>query len=301
MLILVTGGAGFIGSHLTKRLRDDGHEVRVLDAFVHGQPQAPDDISFDVRDLHSVLAASQDCDFIVHLASIAGVGTVGLDPMKTMDVAFNGTKNVLMAAMSHGIPVINFSSSEVYGKHAAMVTEDAPTPIPAPTHTRWGYGAAKLAAEHLCQAFHQAEGVDVCTFRIFNTYGPGQLGDGAVRNFMRQADAKELMHVRGDGASIRTWCHVDDTVGAVIAAMDVDSSVRTGETFNIGNPHTPLTTRELAETVGYVVNGKRPEIAYTGAETDVRVRIPDVTKARNLLGWRPVIDLVAGLQTCVEQ
>lgn len=308
MLILVTGGAGFIGSHVVRKLRAEGHKVRVLDSCVHGGDQVESldtaEALGDVRDPSAVSEAAYGVDFIVHLASIAGVGSVGRDPVRTMDVIQTGTRNVLNAALAEAAGVLNFSSSEVYGTHAACVKETDPTPLPPPTHTRWGYGAAKLAAEHLCRAYYEHHGVPVCSFRIFNTYGPGQLGDGAVHNFVRAALAGEAFAIRGDGAAVRTWCHVSETVRAVQAVIERMDRTKLrplgGQVFNIGNPYELASTMMLADSVSRACGQKFAIREPMPGVADVRVRIPDISKAAELLEWEPIVPLAVGLEDTVD-
>ena len=303
MLILVTGGAGFIGSHVVRHLREGGHEVRVLDLCIHGPGQdGPDVIKKDVRDAAAVRAAARGCEYIVHLASIAGVSSVGANPVRTMDVIFNGTRNVLEAAAKTGAGVLCFSSSEVNGTHVAATHEDEPTALPAPENTRWGYGAAKLASEHLALAYAEHLGVDAVSFRIFNTYGPHQLGDGAVHNFVRAALRGKPLRICGDGSAVRTWCYVSDTVRAVEAVIRERRmlAISGHQVFNIGNPHTPVTTRELARMVSRAAKAGAHVVEHLPGGTDVRVRIPNISKAQDILGWNPRVPLEHGLQATVE-
>lgn len=295
MKILVTGGAGFIGSHLVRALREQGHEVVVLDAAVHGQQDV--DVPLDVRSYANVHHAMTGVDVCFHLASIAGVGSVGKDPVRTMETGLRGTMNVLEAARLNGTRVVNFSSSEVYGREAPRVDEERDTPIPAPSHTRWGYGAMKLATEHLGFAYYARDGLDVCSFRIFNTYGPGQLGDGAVRNFATAMQRGQPITIRGDGTAVRTWCHVQDTVRACLAVLSSPPENTRGQVFNIGNPHELATTRRLAELIADKLGIATWNMRYVEAETEVEVRIPDISKAQQLLEWAPHVVLDTGLET----
>lgn len=311
MVILITGGAGFIGSALTSRLLADGHDVRVLDNLRHGEAHGrlPSDVEFieaDVRDVAAVKAAAgRGCDRIVHLASIAGVKSVSSTPIDTMAVGFDGANNVFRAALENNVEgVLCFSSSEVYGTHVGGIPEDAPTPIPPPSDRRWGYAAVKLATEHLARAYSYAHALPVVSFRIFNTYGPGQLGDSAVHNFVRAMKAGEPLIIRGDGASVRTWCYIDDTIEATVRVLERLPDLG-GEVFNIGNPYTVRTTKELAEMVSYLgehwapMSRREVRCEYVEGGSDVRIRIPNIDKAKELLLWEPKIDLFEGLKRTI--
>ena len=298
MVILLTGGAGFIGAALARKLLLLGHEVRIMDIMRHGEnhdaPEGAELIVGDVCDREAVQEAARGVDYIVHLASIAGVGTVGARPVRTMQVGFEGTHNVLRAATDQDVEgVLCFSSSEVYGTHTKYAREDEPTPVPPANDVRWGYAAVKMAAEHLSFGY-AAVGLPVVTFRIFNTYGPGQLGEGAVRNFVRACAAGEPIVVRGDGSSIRTWCYIDDVTTAAVRALGKAGEFP-GQVFNIGNPRTVSTTLDLAKLVRELWDAPVPELVFAKNTTDVHVRIPNIDKATKLLGWTPQTDLVQGL------
>lgn len=303
MVILLTGGAGFIGSAIARKLLEVGHDVRILDIMRHGDahdvPEGAKLIEGDVCDPTLVHGAAKGADFILHLASIAGVGTVNANPIRTMRVGFEGVRNVLEAAGDqHVRGVLCFSSSEVCGVRTADVAETEPTPVPAPSDVRWGYAAIKLAAEHLAYAYH-TRGVPAATFRIFNTYGPGQLGEGAVRNFVRACATGEPLVVRQGGVSIRSWCYVEDVVAATLRAIERMSAV-SGEVINIGNPDTVRTTLELAKLVRMLWGEAAPPIIFESGTTDVHVRVPNIKKATKLLGWTPYVGLEDGLMRTME-
>lgn len=305
MRILVTGGAGFIGTALCHRLVALGHDVRVLDIMKHGQTalRLPDVVEVykgGVRDTSLVDKLTKGCDRVVHLASIAGVGSVEASPIRTMRVGFVGADNVLSAAARHEVGgVLLFSSSEVYGTHAVRQYEVSPTPIPAPSHPRWGYAAIKLAAEHLAFAYYTERGLPTASFRIFNTYGPGQLGEGCVRNFIDAALQDKPLIVRGDGSTRRAWCYVDDVVDATVRALKRFPSI-SGQSLNIGNPHEVHTTLDLAVQVQKLF--PQVEIKFVDGSPacgDVQVRIPAVHKASVMLDWEPTTSLAEGLRRTV--
>ena len=305
--ILLTGGAGFIGSHLAERLID-GNKVVVFDNF---RRDAISNASFathpnlqiirgDVLKSTEVESAVKECDSVVHMASIAGVDTVMRNPVLTMRVAMVGTMNVLEAARGNpGIHrVIDFSTSEVFGRYAYQVTEFDATTLGAVGEARWTYAVAKLATEHLAMNYHKEHQLPACSIRPFNIYGPRQVGEGAIHHFIRRALGQEPLVVHNDGSQIRAWCYIDDIVDAVVLALDRDEAV--GHAFNIGNSRSTVTIYNLAREIVRLA-GSRSEIQHKEwPHPDVEVRVPAVSKARELLGFRAQVDLEDGLMRTIE-
>jgi nucleoside-diphosphate-sugar epimerase len=224
---LITGGAGFIGSTLAQRLVNT-HRVRLLDSMHRNALEGTgldthpnvELVRGDVCDRETVRAAMRDAESVYHLASIAGVGTVLHHPVRTMRVAIQGTFEVFDAAVAMPRPprLVAFSTSEVYGRQARQVRESDDTPVGPVSQSRWTYASAKLAVEHLAHAFGREFGLEVATIRPFNVYGPRQVGEGAIHNFVKRAIAGEPLVVYNDGAQIRSWAYVDDVVDGAIAA-----------------------------------------------------------------------------------
>lgn len=304
--ILLTGGAGFIGTRLA-RILARRNRVRVLDTFSRNALAtselngiaAVELVPADVRDPEAVAAAAAGTQRIVHLASIAGVGTVLQNPSRTMDVALTGTRNVLEAAREVGSErVIVFSTSEVFGRFAFDVRESDPTPIGPVGEPRWSYACAKIATEHLANAYHREFGLPTVSLRPFNVYGPGQVGEGAIHNFVRKVLAGEPITVNNDGRQIRSWCHVDDMVDATVAALELDAAP--GHAFNIGNPAATITVLRLAGLVARVA-GVEPQIEFQRRDyPDVETRVPNVDKARELLGFEPKVGLEEGIGRTID-
>jgi UDP-glucose 4-epimerase len=300
--LLLTGGAGFIGSHLAERLLPS-NQIVVLDTLRRnalapaGLEHHPNLtlIQGDVMDRAAVDQAMAGCDAVVHMASIAGVDTVLKNPVLTMRVSMIGTMNVLEAAVAAGgvKRLIDFSTSEVFGRYAFNVTEWDATTLGAVGEARWTYAVAKLATEHLAMNYWKQHGLPTCSIRPFNIYGPRQVGEGAVHHFIVRALRGEPLQIHNDGAQIRAWCYVDDIVDGILMALTKDQAV--GHAFNIGNPRSTLTIHSLArEIIRLSSSGARLEYVHRD-QADVELRIPNIEKARDLLGFRPRVDLEEGL------
>ncbi len=301
--LLLTGGAGFIGTALCRRLLPD-NRIRVLDnlrrdalgaAGLRDHPNL-ELITGDVRDAELVTKASADVDYVVHMASIAGVDTVMKNPVTTMEVSLEGTMNVLRGALAARAVkrVIDFSTSEVFGSYAFRVREADVTSLGAVGEARWTYAVSKLATEHLAHNYWKQHGLPTCSIRPFNIYGPGQVGEGAVHAFVARAIANEPITIHNEGDQIRSWCYIDDIVEGILLCLTRDEAV--GESFNIGNPRSTVTIYQLARLVTRLANSAS-EIRFVPWEfPDVELRIPDVKKAERLLGFRARIDLEDGLE-----
>jgi nucleoside-diphosphate-sugar epimerase len=300
--VLLTGGAGFIGSHIAERLAAD-NDIVVLDTLRrnaltpagldrHPRVQV---ITGDVTDPEAVRRAMEGCDAVVHLASIAGVDTVLKNPVLTMRVSMLGTMNVLEAALAAGTikRLIDFSTSEVFGRYAYNVTEWDATTLGAVGEARWTYAVAKLATEHLAMNYFKQYGLPTVSVRPFNIYGPRQVGEGAVHHFILRALKGEPLQVHNDGAQIRAWCYVDDIVDGIMLALTRDEAV--GHAFNIGNPRSTLTIYALAREILRLASSSSRIEYVPWKQPDVELRIPNIDKARELLAYHPKIDLEEGL------
>jgi UDP-glucose 4-epimerase len=233
---------------------------------------------------------------VVHCAGIAGVDTVLASPVRTMRVNVIGTANVLEAAHAARDSierVVDFSTSEVFGQHAFNVQEAHVTSIGSVGEARWTYAVSKLAGEHLAHAYHAELGLPTVSVRPFNVYGPGQIGGGAIRAFIEAALGGLDLTIHGDGSQIRAWCYVDDMVEGTLLALEHPNAV--GESFNIGNPRSAVTIFDLAQRVKRI-SGCPGEIVHQPLHyTDVELRIPNVMKARELLGFEARVELDEGL------
>ena len=300
--VLITGGAGFIGTHLCQALCGD-NQVVVLDNLrrnalqVAGLDKSPrvELRVGDVTDAGAVRAAVEGCTHVVHLASIAGVDTVMKHPVTTMRTALLGTSNVLEAALAAGCMerVIDFSTSEVFGRHAFNVTEGDVTSLGAVGEARWTYAVSKLATEHLTFNYHKEHGLPTCSVRPFNIYGPRQVGEGAVHHFILRALRGEPLRVHNDGGQIRAWCYVDDIVAGTLLTLEHAGAV--GHAFNIGNPRSTVTIYNLARDVIRLAGSSSRIELVRWDFPDVELRIPNIDKARDILGYEPRVDLEEGL------
>ena len=305
--VLITGGAGFIGTALAKRLADD-NRIRVLDILRRnalseaGLDHHPNVelIVGDVRDMSAVRRAVTGCDYVVHLASIAGVDTVLKNPVITMEISLEGTMNVLRAANDcSGIErVIDFSTSEVFGAYAFRVREADVTRLGAVGEARWTYAVSKLATEHLALNYCKQFSLPTVSIRPFNVYGPGQVGEGAVHAFVVSALKGDRIAIHNEGDQIRSWCYIDDIVDAIVLALHRDEAI--GQSFNIGNPRSTVTIYQLAQLILRLTESRSPIEFVNWDFPDVELRIPDVKKAEQLLGFRARVELEQGLCRTIE-
>jgi len=257
-------------------------------------------IQGDVLDFEQVLAAIQGADIVVHCAAIAGIDTVIKSPVTTMRVNMLGSANVLEAAASlrRVDRVVCFSTSEVFGQQAFRSTETDKTVMGKVGEARWTYAVSKLAEEHLAIAYYQEKWLPTTVVRPFNVYGPGQVGEGALRTFIMCALQDQPIEIHGDGTQIRAWCYVDDMVDGVLLAMTHPKAV--GESFNIGNQKAVETIYGLANTVVRVLHS-RSRIVFSPREyVDVELRVPSVRKARELLNFEAKVDLETGISMTAE-
>ncbi|NLY92704.1 MAG: NAD-dependent epimerase/dehydratase family protein [Myxococcales bacterium] len=305
--ILITGGAGFIGTALARRLLPH-NRVRILDNFrrdalsASGLAEHPnlDLVRGDVRDRDVVQRAVEGVDYVVHMASLAGVDTVLEHPVETMEVAIEGTMNVLRACVGRSRirRVVDFSTSEVFGSYAFRVQEADVTALGAVGEARWTYAVSKLATEHLAHNYWKQHGLPTCSIRPFNIYGPGQVGEGAIHAFVVRALAGEPIRVHNEGDQIRAWCYVDDIVEAIMQVLVHDAAV--GEAFNVGNPRSAITIYQLARLIVRLTESSSPIEFVEWRFPDVELRIPDVRKAERLLGFRAKVDLEDGLSRTID-
>jgi dTDP-glucose 4,6-dehydratase len=300
---LVTGGSGFLGSHLCDALLARGHRVICVDNFDTGSLaniahlRGPE-FEFLHRDVTEPFFVDEPVDFVYHFASPASPIDYLRLPLQTLKVGSHGTHHALGLAKQHRARFLTASTSEVYGDPDKHPQPESYWGNVNPIGPRGVYDEAKRYAEALTMAYHRQQGVDTAIARIFNTYGPRMRPhDGrAIPTFLRQALQDKPLTVFGDGSQTRSFCYVDDLIEGIIRLAESGAH----QPVNIGNPD-EFTLLELARTV-IEVTGSRSEIVYQALPTDdPHVRQPDISLARQLLGWEPTVDLREGLRRTLDE
>lgn len=315
MRALITGGAGFIGSHLAEALVLQGHQVTVLDDLSTGRLEniahlagAPgfrcivDTVTSDA----AVEPLVEQTDAVFHLAAVVGVKLVVERPIHTIHTNINGTETVLKAANRFGKRVLIASTSEVYGKgHALPFQEDADLVLGPPDKIRWGYATSKLMDEFLAMAYAREHDLRVTVVRLFNTVGPRQTNryGMVLPNFVKWALAGEPINIHGDGSQTRSFTWVGDVVWAMTALINEPRAA--GQVFNIGNGE-EISIRDLALRVRQLT-GSESELVFTPYEQafdntfeDMSRRVPDVSKLRRLVGYEPKVQLNGIIESVIE-
>jgi UDP-glucose 4-epimerase len=302
MRILVTGGSGFIGSHLCERLLADGHIVTALDSNVTGSLSNLEGIIDSSRfklvkgsilDVNLVISLVKDADYVFHLAAAVGVFNIMNNPLESLLTNIRGTENVLEAASSSNIPIFLTSSSEVYGKNDSdSLSEGDDRILGSPLTLRWSYSEAKAIDESLAYAYHVERQLETRIVRFFNTVGPRQLGayGMVIPRFVQAALSNEPLTIYGDGMQTRCFAHVYDVIDAVVAVAFADNTV--GKVINIGN-NAEISINTLAEKI-ICETGSRSEIihvsyekAYGNGFEDMERRVPNIDLIKELVGWEP--------------
>jgi UDP-glucose 4-epimerase len=306
MRYLITGGAGFIGSHLSERLLEDGHAVLALDdlstgryenvAHLEGRPEFELRVA-SVTDPSVVERCVTECQGVFHLASAVGVRLVVEEPVKTIETIVNGTDVVLRSCARYRRPVLLTSTSEVYGKSEKIPFSENDDTVMGPTTTRrWAYACAKALDEFLALAHWYQTRLPVVVVRLFNTVGPRQTGryGMVIPRFISQGLAGEPLTVYGDGTQTRCFAHVLDVIGALVRLIGLPEAV--GQVFNVGNDE-EISILALAERVR-ILTGARSTIrtipyseAYTAGFEDMIRRVPNLAKIRQLIGYNPTRNL----------
>ena len=316
MRILVTGGAGFIGSHLCERLVSEGHSVTSIDNFSTGRASNLTNLvgssSFSLVE-GSILDSAvlnqliRKSDYVFHLAAAVGVFNIVNHPLDSLMTNIRGTENVLEAAYASGIPVFITSSSEVYGKNTSdSLRESDDRILGSPVTLRWSYSEAKAIDESLAYAYFIEKRLETRIVRFFNTVGPRQLGayGMVVPRFVKAAVANEPITIYGDGSQTRCFAHVYDVVDAVFALAFADNTI--GKVINIGNDF-EISINELAEKI-IDQTGSKSKIVYLPYEEaygkgfeDMERRVPNIELINQLVGWAPKRDLAKIISDISEQ
>ncbi len=304
MRVFITGGAGFVGSHLADHYVNAGHTVTLLDNFSTGSKSNIDHlegkvttIDGDIRNIELINQLTKDSDLVLHMAAALGVNTILESPLESMSTNITGSEVVLNAAAKHNKRIIIASTSEIYGKNPKQpLSETDDRVVGAPQKIRWTYSDAKAIEEAMAFALHHEKKLPVTTVRLFNTVGPRQTGryGMVVPRFVQAAVKNEPLTIYGDGTQSRVFCHVADAVHAIAIMAEKDQTI--GDVYNVGGTG-EVTIKQLAEQVLMVTKSKS-EITYTpysdaypaGFE-DIQRRVPDISKVRNVIGWVPSKDL----------
>ena len=300
MKVLITGGAGFIGSHLAEYFQNLGDEVTVLDNFSTGSKKNLEIFSFsgksvdgDIRDSKLVESLIAETDLVLHMAAALGVANIINSPIESISTNITGSEVVLLAATKFKKRIVIASTSEIYGKNPKQpLSEEDDRVIGTPQNIRWSYSDAKAIEEAMARALYLEKQLAVTTVRFFNTVGPRQTGKYGmvVPRFVQAAVNNEELTIHGDGTQSRVFCHVEDAIPGLLSLLKHDSSV--GDVFNIGGEG-EVSINDLAKLVVSKTNSKSSvkHIPYTDAYPvgfeDMQRRVPDTTKIRKLTGWAP--------------
>jgi len=314
MRAFITGGAGFIGSHLADALIARGDSVTILDNLSTGSKKniahMLDKVNFvegDIRNAELVEQLSKDADVVLHMAAALGVQTIMHHTVESVSTNFTGSEVVMQAALKFDKRLIIASTSEIYGKNPKQpLSETDDRVVGTPQKIRWTYADAKALEEAIAYALFTTDGLKQTTLRFFNTVGPRQTGryGMVVPRFVQAALNNKPIPVHGDGTQSRVFCHVEDVIKAVLLVIADDSTI--GEVFNVGGVG-ETTIKQLAERIVEQTKSKSEivfvpyENAYPAGYEDMQRRIPDTTKLRNKLNWAPSHSLQTIIESIINQ
>jgi UDP-glucose 4-epimerase len=304
MKVLITGGAGFIGSHLADHYVAAGDAVTILDNFSTGSKAniahldgKVTTIDGDIRDVELIDQLTKDSDLVLHMAAALGVNTILESPLESMSTNITGSEVILNAAAKYNKRIIIASTSEIYGKNTKQpLNETDDRVVGAPQKIRWTYSDAKAIEEAMAFTLHQEKKLPVTTVRLFNTVGPRQTGryGMVVPRFVQAALKNDPLTIYGDGTQSRVFCHVADAVQAIVTMAANDATI--GDVYNVGGTG-EVTIKQLAEQV-LSVTGSKSAITYTSYSDaypagfeDIQRRVPDISKVKAAINWAPTKDL----------
>jgi UDP-glucose 4-epimerase len=306
MRIFLTGGAGFIGSHLADHYVAKGCQVTILDNFSTGSQENISHlegkittVDGDIRNVDLVEKLIKKADLVLHMAAALGVNTILESPLESMSTNITGSEIVLNAAAKFKKRIIIASTSEIYGKNPKQPLNEADDRVVgAPQKIRWTYSDAKAIEEAMAFALHQEKKLPVTTVRLFNTVGPRQSGryGMVVPRFVQAALKNEAITIYGDGMQSRVFCHIDDAVAAIAIIAGTDATI--GEVFNVGGSG-EVSIKQLAEKIVAITKSQSVitytpySDAYPAGFEDIQRRVPDISKIKQAIGWAPTKDLDA--------
>jgi UDP-glucose 4-epimerase len=304
MRVFITGGAGFIGSHLADHYVAAGDAVTILDNFSTGSKSniahldgKITTVDGDIRNVELVESLTKNADLVLHMAAALGVNTILESPLESMSTNITGSEVVLNAAAKFNKRIIIASTSEIYGKNPKQpLSENDDRVVGAPQKIRWTYSDAKAIEEAMAFALHQEKKLPVTTVRLFNTVGPRQTGryGMVVPRFVHAAIKNEPITIYGDGNQSRVFCHVADAVQAIATMAATDSTI--GDVYNVGGTG-EVTIKQLAEIVLATTGSQSPitytpySEAYPAGFEDIQRRVPDISKVKSAINWEPTKDL----------
>jgi len=304
MRVLITGGAGFIGSHLADALIARGDQVVALDNFSTGSTtnikhitKNLEIIDGDIRNTDLINETTKDVDLVLHMAAALGVNTILESPLESISTNIAGSEVVLNAAANYKKRILIASTSEIYGKNPKQpLNETDDRVVGSPQKIRWSYSDAKAIEEAMAFSLNQDKGLKVTTARLFNTVGPRQSAQYGmvVPRFVRAALKNEPINIYGDGTQSRVFCHVQDAIEALLALVATDKTIN--EVYNVGGTG-EINIKQLAETVIKQTNSKSTieyipyEKAYAPGFEDMQRRVPDISKIKEAIKWQPQRDL----------
>ena len=300
MRVLITGGAGFIGSHLSDALIARGDQVVVLDNFSTGSTvnikhitKNLEIIDGDIRNSELINETTKDVDLVLHMAAALGVNTILESPLESISTNIAGSEVVLNAAANYKKRILIASTSEIYGKNPKQpLNETDDRVVGSPQKIRWSYSDAKAIEEAMAFSLNQDKGLKVTTARLFNTVGPRQSAQYGmvVPRFVKAALKNEPINVYGDGTQSRVFCHVQDAIEALLTLLSTDKTIN--EVYNVGGTG-EITIKALAETIIKQTNSKSSieyipyEKAYASGFEDMQRRVPDISKIKEAIKWQP--------------
>jgi nucleoside-diphosphate-sugar epimerase len=306
--ILITGGAGFIGSSLAEKLAQN-NQVILFDLSFRDKPvgftQLPKHpnvrtVEGDLLEGAKLASLCLQAEMVVHAAAVVGVNRVRSSGRETLETNYVGTSRLLQA-LEHNKKLerlIYFSTSEVFGVNSFRVDENSPPSVGPIAEARWSYAIAKLAGEHLVKSYYREMGIPIVIVRPFNIFGPRRTGEHAMLRFILTALSSQPLQVHGDGSQIRSWCYIEDFCSALLAMLERPQAV--GEDFNIGHPGNTITIYELARKIVTLSESKAPITFVEHPFPDISIRVPSLTKAQSLLGYRPTYDLDSALMLTID-